>query len=130
MRFLTLLFLLFSLPAFAQNGEVNQLTPNNIGKNTLSLTPEMQQKFIGQLQNMTPQQKQAITDQAKSAWQSMSQENKDAIKAKAMEQWQSMTPEQKQQMQNQAIQKWQSLSPQEKQQMTSQFKGLLQGGLQ
>ena len=132
-RIFTVLFLL-SMPALAQtampSAEVNEMTPNNIGKNTLALTPEMQQKFMAKVQNMTPQQRQAIMDQAKSAWGNMSPTTKDAIKTKAMEQYNALTPEQKQQMQQQAMLKWQSLSVEEKQQLGSQFQGLLQGNLQ
>jgi uncharacterized membrane protein YgcG len=135
MRFwmFTVLFLLGAMPSFAQivaqPGEVNELAPNNVAKNAMALSPEMRQKLMDKFQNMTPQQRQSITDQAKSAWQGMSPQNKDMLKAKAMEQYNALTPAQKQQMQDQAMQKWQTLSPQEKEQLTSQFKVLLQGSL-
>ena len=133
LRILAVLFLL-SMPAFAQStiqgNEVNELTPDNIGKNTLALTPEMQQKFIQQAQKMTPEQRQAIMNQAKTAWDKMPQAKKDAIKQKATEQYHALTPEQKQVMQKQAMEKWESMSQQEKQLLGNQFQDLLQGQLQ
>jgi hypothetical protein len=125
------LFLSLAMPAFAQTlvpaAAVNQMTPDNIAKNGMALSPEMRQQLMDKFQNMTPQQKQALTDQAKDAWQKLPQDKKDMIKEKAIEQYQSLTPQQKQSIQDQAMQKWQSISPQDKQQLATQFKGLLQG---
>ena len=121
--------LLAALPVFAQNN-VNELTPDNIAKNTMAVTPQMQQQYMAKFNNMTPQQRAALVKQAQDAWTQIPQAQKDMIKEKALEQYQALTPEQKSAMQQQAMDKWQSISPQEKQQLVGQFQGLLQGNMQ
>lgn len=84
MRFLSLVafllaFSVLSPPVFAQ----------------AKLSPEQRQEIKSRLQNMTPEQREALAGKRKEKWQNMSEDERKSVKRKAHKRFDRMSPEQK-----------------------------------